>query len=240
MDDLEYIIRIFKYLFSFIGRAFFWISYTIFVTAEDKTRTKWMKDKGDSTLRFDYDLDSSSLVFDLGGYDGRWSTEIFARYLSTIYIFEPVGSYYNAISKRFKKNPRVQCYNFGLAEKDKVELISVDGIASSTFIKNKKTESIKLYDILGFINEHNIDSIDLMKINIEGGEYDLLEYLIKSSYIKRIKNIQVQFHSFVPDAKKRMRNIQNLISRTHYTTYSYEFVFENWRLKENIYEANED
>ena len=39
-----------------------------------------------------------------------------------------------------------------------------------------------------FFDQENISKIDLMKINIEGGEYDLLEFLIKKDLVK-IRNI---------------------------------------------------
>jgi len=66
---------------------------------------------------------------------------------------------------------------------------------------------------------------------IEGGEYDLLEHLIKTKYIKRIKNLQVQFHDFVDQAQERMDNIQKELSKTHQLTYQYLFVWENWERK---------
>ena len=71
-----------------------------------------------------------------------------------------------------------------------------------------------------------------MKVNIEGGEYDLLEGLIENGLTARIRNIQVQFHDFVPNAYERMKNIQLSLSKTHKITYQFEFVWENWELNE--------
>ena len=68
-----------------------------------------------------------------------------------------------------------------------------------------------------------------MKINIEGGEYDLLDRLITTGLVGKIDNIQVQFHEFVPNAKERMQNIQKKLSKTHTPTYQYEFIWENWK-----------
>ena len=97
----------------------------------------------------------------------------------------------------------------------------------------KEFEKIYLRSYQSFINEYEIDKISLMKINIEGGEYELLEYLTnQQKFLERIENIQVQFHDFESDSKKRMKNIQNILSRTHYLTYQFEFVWENWKLKE--------
>ena len=73
----------------------------------------------------------------------------------------------------------------------------------------------------------------MIKVNIEGGEYDLLEFLIDSNYIEIIDNIQVQFHDFIPDAEERMKNIHKKLEKTHFLTWQYPFVWENWQLKSN-------
>ena len=82
-----------------------------------------------------------------------------------------------------------------------------------------------------FIAGQSISRIDLMKINIEGGEYDLLEHLIDSGVIGAIADVQVQFHDFVPHAEKRMEEIQRRLSETHELTWQYKFIWENWKLK---------
>jgi hypothetical protein len=68
-----------------------------------------------------------------------------------------------------------------------------------------------------------------MKVNIEGGEYELLERLIDTDLVRAIGDIQVQFHNFWPEAASRMENVQNGLRRTHTPTYQYRFVWENWR-----------
>ena len=47
-------------------------------------------------------------------------------------------------------------------------------------LRNSNTVKIKLVDILKYLEDKKIDIIDLMKINIEGGKYDILPYLIKT------------------------------------------------------------
>lgn len=78
---------------------------------------------------------------------------------------------------------------------------------------------------------NNIKHIDLIKINIEGGEYDLLEHLLDANFVEQIENLQIQFHDFVENASARMKKIQNRLEKTHYLTYHYPFVWDNWTLK---------
>ena len=55
--------------------------------------------------------------------------------------------------------------------------------------KNQKTNDsncvkIKLKDIVEYIDQNAIENIDLMKININGGEHEILNHLINSQKIK--------------------------------------------------------
>lgn len=195
-----------------------------------KSDKKWIKDKGSETLRLDYDeLDEHSIVFDIGGYKGQWSSDIFSEYLCQIYIFEPIREYASAIKKRFKKNSKIHVYFFGLSDKNKKTGIAVEEDSSSIYKKGQKSAEIEIVNIVEFLKSNNIQHIDLMKINIEGVEYDLLDTLIQSGFIRNIRNIQVQFHDFVENAESRMKKVQSELSKTHKLTYQYLFVFENWK-----------
>lgn len=180
-------------------------------------------------LRYEYNLDEYSIIFDLGGYEGQWTSEIFSRYCpAAVYVFEPVQEFAEAIQHRFRKNPRIHVFAYGLGSRDEQQHLSLSANSSSVFIEgpNKETVTIKRAD--DFFKDHGISHIDLMKINIEGGEYDLLEHLLKTGFVRNIQNIQVQFHDFVPDARARMEAIQTELKKTHHTTYAHEFVWENW------------
>lgn len=203
----------------------------IIPTKQGKRVKPWIKDNGDKTLRLNYDLSERSIVFDLGGYEGQWASDIFSKYLCAIYVFEPSLSYANNIKSRFSKNSQIKVFQYGLGKEDKRFLLYSNDDASSVFKKDGTPNEIEIKKASSFIKNNSISSIDLMKINIEGGEYDLLEELIEEDTIRLIKNIQVQFHDFVPDAKSRMTKIQRRLAETHQLTYQYEFVWENWVLK---------
>jgi hypothetical protein len=109
--------------------------------------------------------------------------------------------------------------------------LSILDDSSSIFKMGNKIVPIKLLKASEFIEMHLISKIELMKINIEGGEYELLDHLIDSNAISIIENIQVQFHNFIPNAEVRMKQIQDRLSLTHKLTYQYKFVWENWQRK---------
>jgi len=187
---------------------------------------------GGEQLRFDYkDLNANSVVFDLGGYEGQWASDIYGRFRSKIYVFEVYTPFYNNIKQRFSRNQDIKVFNFGLASKDTTAQISVDEYSTSIFKKSNDMVEIELKTAADFIIDNKIEKIDLVKINIEGGEYDLLPHLIATGTIKKIKDLQIQFHEFVPDAYDEMINIRKQLSATHYSTYQFDFIWENWTLK---------
>lgn len=197
---------------------------------QSKRVIPWVEIHGDKTLRLDYPLNENSLIIDVGGYEGQWASDIFAKYCCNIIIFEPVKKFYDNIKERFIKNNKISSYNVGLSNKDNNTTISLLDDSSSLFKKDSMSENIKTVNASVFLKEKNIHDIDLMKINIEGSEYDLLENLIESGFILKIKNIQVQFHDFIPNARERMTLIQEKLKKTHHLTYQYEFVWENWEI----------
>ena len=196
----------------------------------EKTVARFKEDNNKHNLMLNYDLDENSLVFDVGGYKGQGASDIFSMYLPTIYIFEPHTEYAKELEKRFKKNNKIKVFNFGLSNKNCDDYLYFNDDGSTLFLKNKQKERVKLESLSIFIKKNNIKKIDLLKLNIEGGEYDVLDDLIKSGLLNIITNLQIQFHNFFPDAKKRMLGIQREISKTHHLTYQYEFVMENWQL----------
>lgn len=194
---------------------------------------RWSDDQGEWTLRVNYNLSTDSIVFDLGGYDGKWSQRIYDRYKCKIYIFEPVDDFYNIIKNLFINNNNIFVYNDGAGGKNEFVDIYMSENSTSVFdCKNnndKKTISIK--KLSEFIDEQKIKNIDLLKINIEGMEYDLLDDLIFSDKLSLFEDIQIQFHDFVPNATERRNSIRESLSKTHYLTYDYEFIWENWKRK---------
>lgn len=192
----------------------------------------WFSCKGDQTLRLDYPLTENSLVMDLGGYKGDWTHDIFVKYHPRILVFEPILSFHKTIATRFKNNSKIQVFPFGLSSKTEIAQFSMADNGSSVFDVANRKVSVQLKSITELVNERKIEMVDLIKINIEGGEYDLLDIMIRENIIHRFKNIQVQFHDFFPEARERMTAIQKHLSKTHELTYQFEFVWENWKLKQ--------
>ncbi len=196
---------------------------------------RWFSEKGDVYRRLNYpELNKDSLVIDLGGYIGNFTESIYSKYNCNVMLFEPVLGFYNICDYKFKENNKINVYNFGLSGESRQCSINLFFDSSTEFLSDDtvSSEIVSLLNIKEFIENNNIDSVDLLKINIEGGEYELMEYIVSDpDLIRKIKNIQIQYHIFIENHKERRNNINNKLSNTHTRTWNYEWVWENWEIK---------
>lgn len=198
------------------------------------SKRKWYADNMEQQQYTHDGLNEQSIVFDIGAYTGQYSKNIYKLYKCKIFGFEPNITNCDKYNKYFENISDVTCYNFALGAKDdEFKLYTTDHSVSasayniaSSFILCK----IKSYD--DFIHEHNINVIDLMAINIEGSEYDLLDYLLENNRINKIKNLQIQFHKNVKNCVERRDNIIRQLQQTHVNIYNYPFCWELWRCKD--------
>jgi FkbM family methyltransferase len=203
-----------------------------YVPFNENEMAKWLMSMGDQTLRLNYELDSTSTVVDAGGYLGQWAYDINTKYSSTVFVLEPLKQLHEKIQGRFAHNPKIVPLNYAVSNKTQELLISDNTDSSSLFDSDAEaTQTIECKDIKEFIEENNIGVIDLLKINIEGAEYDLLERIIELNLLSNIKNLQIQFHRFIPDCAARRQSIQQKLSETHECSWNYEWIWENWKLK---------
>ena len=180
-------------------------------------------------------LKNREILFDLGGFKGDYTDDLLKNNHNIIsYIFEPVKEYADNIKKRFENKSNVTVYPFGLSDSNQEINIKVKG-ESSSFIRDiapdiKETSKIK--DIHEFLIENNIKEIGLMKINIEGSEYPLLERLIKTKDILKVKRLLIQFHYVDTNSYNRMSNIWKELEKSHNLIWQFRpYVWEYWEIK---------
>lgn len=186
-------------------------------------------------LRYEYpDLTPDSFVIDAGGYEGNWAAEINRKYRCAITIFEPVKRFHDAIAARFKDNPKVGVCFCGLGGKEcgagKEVEFHVQNDSTGQFASSSDVETVELFNASYVIGNMDRD-IDVLKLNIEGAEFEVLWSLLDSGQIKKVKNLQVQFHPVIANAGDHRATIQKRLAETHECVYDCPFVWEAWRRK---------
>ena len=90
--------------------------------------------------------------------------------------------------------------------------------------------TVAIRSFAGFLAETGIDNIDLMSMNIEGGEYELLDHMICTGTIKAIRQMMLQWHWRGDGDGERQYVLQDHIAKTHRMMWNYG-AWEAWERK---------
>jgi hypothetical protein len=97
--------------------------------------------------------------------------------------------------------------------------------------KGVPSVEVQIKDIDNAWKSLALNHVDLMKINIEGAEFPLLERMIEMDLLQNVGCFLIQFHEWHPGAYHRRKNIRKALSKTHRLVWDYHFVWEKWILK---------
>jgi len=190
---------------------------------------RWQKDNASLAFYLSHPLDRSSIVFDVGGYTGKFAQMILHRYDCHLFVFEPVTEFFIQLAKRVPPSPRVQLFNYGLGANTSEVRMKLNDNSSKVLDGGSTGISIQIVSFKDFVTQHNVRHIDLLAMNIEGGEYELLEHMLSYDLHMICRNIMIQFHGKSNDNRLRREAIQSRLSQTHFLTFQYKYFWENWR-----------
>jgi len=186
-----------------------------------------------SELLYEADIDSNSVVLDAGAYTGEWAGTILDRYNPTIHAFEPDPRNYKHLAKKALEVPHLITHEYGLGDSNERVRMTLEFLGSSMFAngsdkKNVPSAEVEIRDIADVWQALALERIHLMKINIEGAEFPLLERMIEADLLDKVDCYLIQFHEWHPGAYRRRRNIRKALSATHKLAWDYHFVWEKW------------
>jgi len=161
-----------------------------------------------------YGTDITGTVVDIGANIGAFS--IFAsKTADQVYSFEPESENYTQLTKNIElnnaKNITPAKLAVGAADED-ITLFKAEnnkGATSSIYHMSHNTEIVPMRSLETLCQEFAISSIDFLKIDIEGGEYDLID-AAPSSLLHHIQCVVLEYH-FVPgrSSKDIMTRLEN-------------------------------
>lgn len=194
----------------------------------------WYEKNGDHTRYCVWDdLGDGAIVFDVGAYEGAWTKRMAQKYPAyRIYAFEPAPRAFKVAEERLAGLGNIKLYNFGLSNTAGTFTLYDALRDGATFLPNdhKDTVEAEIKNVRDFIESEKIECIKLMSINIEGGEFELLQYLIGVKLIHRVERLMIQWHAPTRNAHVIQVNIQNTIAKTHEMLWNHG-AWEAWRLR---------
>ncbi|MFW6042890.1 MAG: FkbM family methyltransferase [Marinilabiliaceae bacterium] len=159
-----------------------------------------------------------SIVFDGGANIGNYS-RLLSHYLpdAQIYAFEPVEPTYKQLLENLKDKTNVMPQNVGLYSSNETRSINIfnshthasifDIEATSNSPVGKDT--IELVQGDEFLQENRIKSIDFLKLDLEGAEYDAIKGFENSFREKIIKMVQFEYGYINISTKKLLIDFYN-------------------------------
>lgn len=158
-------------------------------------------------IRYEYDLNPGEFCIDIGSYHREWANAMIERYSVQVECFDALDD-------------RAAWVFDGR--------IDMGGAYYYTSMFMPSNSTCKCEDIAKYLQR----DVAVCKVNIEGGEYQLIDYIIESGAIANIRNLQVQFHLIEgADAWTAYDLLAKRLSNTHELTWRYEFCWENWKRK---------
>jgi FkbM family methyltransferase len=182
-------------------------------------------------------LGADSVVVDVGGFVGEAVQTLLRRFACRIFVFEPVPEFAARLEERFRPaGGRVVVLNYGIGPRDENITFVVDGDRSHVADARAGGQVVHMRTLAPFFEQlerqHGARFVDMMHVNCEGCEFAVLEYLLRSPWIERVRHLLVQFHSFHDgDAVDRRCTLRARLARTHTLAWDRAFVWERWDLR---------
>lgn len=181
--------------------------------------------------RYHFPLRPESVVVDVGAYHGNWSLEICRKYGCTVLAFEPIKRFYEMAGKTLADYPNAVLFHAGMGPKFSRTEFGVQNDSTGAFSLAPERETVTILPFVDTLRGMEMKRFDLLKLNMEGGEYALLEDAIERDFIREFRWIIIQFHTCVPGWQSRYEAIARGLEATHELEARQPFVWEKWSLK---------
>jgi FkbM family methyltransferase len=173
-------------------------------------------------MRYEQDyLQPGDTVLDLGAYEGEFARKINDKYGCHVICVEPTS----AITG-LQRNDSFTVINKACATYNGKMRFGGQYYYTSAYQDGYSWRDFDCFDIATLFNRE----YGLVKINIEGYEYDLLRYLLEGDLISLCRVLQIQFH-FISgrDSVSEYRAIYDKLLETHQLQWCCDFVWEQWK-----------
>ena len=139
-------------------------------------------------------------ILDLGANIGIASIDFALRYpQASIIAIEPVAANFQLLQKNISRFPNIRALNVAVGKHDERAALRGAGQSFRTqpvsaSSKAKRREETTVRDLNALLKENEITQVDLIKIDVEGSEYDVLTSL-DPSLLQRVQWIVGELHS---------------------------------------------
>jgi FkbM family methyltransferase len=165
--------------------------------------------------------DKINVIFDIGCR----SDTVFTDFQGEVHYFDPVPEFIDKLKASPSSNKIAHFNTFGLGN-DNAEISYYpkyqsfyDRVASCKVSDDANKIILKIRKGSDYVKEHNIQSIDFMKIDTEGYELNVLKGF--EEHIKNVKVIQFEYGGTFLDNGLKLIDVINYLSEKGFHKFSY-------------------
>lgn len=155
---------------------------------------------------------NTEIILDIGAHSGLFSIYSFALNSSAkIFAIEPEENNFQLLKTHLEEN------NINTAEPIQAAIAGQTGYGTLeisadshnhvlTHEVSENSQKVKTYNFKDFCNQYKLKNISLVKMDIEGGEYEIFSQMMPEDFTM-IKNIMMEYHNYDGRSYKEIENI---------------------------------
>jgi FkbM family methyltransferase len=176
---------------------------------------------------------SNAIIYSGGvGKDITFEIALASEYNCSVFLYDPSPTGKNTIES-LELPKGINYFPLGLAERDGIVNFSepINPLEGSFRLGGENTVEFECRSISSLMKENKHDQIELLKIDIEGFEYAVIDDIISNKL--KIRQIAVEFHDFYKEIKRGTTNRsirllkENGYTLVHKRGHDYTFVKSN-------------
>ena len=170
----------------------------------------------------DLNIRKNDIVLDVGSHVGMFSLYAHEKGAKQIYAFEPTETTFKHLSKNLGKHRNIKTFNYAMSGHDgkiQFHIVGPSTVCSSyenvnnTKDEPRKTIEIPCMSFPTFLKNNNVDRIDVLKMDCEGGENDIFPTMPDYFLKHRMRKIYMEVHNFLPDHEDNLKFAQQMKDR---------------------------
>ena len=181
------------------------------------------------------ELQGGDIVIEAGAYEGAWALKVCEQCPQCkVYAFEPATRAYKMAQEKLKDCPSVTLYRVALGKQDGMATLcdcNRDGANTLDYNpEGEPSETVPVIDAVEVLEP--LGEIGLMHLNAEGSEADILERLIETKLIERVRMILIQWHQSDDSIRARVTALTKRLTETH--EYEPRYFWGCWKRRDTI------
>ena len=179
-----------------------------------------------------FPVEDGDIVFDVGASVGPFSYTLEEKNPEKIYCFEPHKELFQTLTKNITSQ-NARFINKAIGSVDGTQKLT--GLFNEQFIEACEGENIQEVETItfkSFIEQNNIERIDFLKTDCEGGEYDIFNDENSSWIKKNVKKIVGEWHLGTPELREKFKHFRDTYLRDfpNHEVYSFDEHDIKWGL----------